>query len=101
VASFDLLIRGGTVVGGTAAPARPADVGIIGDRILAIGDLSGVDGATVATVVDASGRVVTPGRGIVARRWRRSRISVVRSSSSLNDGAETRVRAGRLFRGPG
>ncbi len=58
---FDLLIRGGTVVDGTGAPGRPADVGVLGDRILAVGDLTGVDGNSAATTVDADGRVVTPG----------------------------------------
>jgi N-acyl-D-aspartate/D-glutamate deacylase len=59
VTAFDLLIRGGTVVDGTGAPGRPADVGILGDRILAIGDLGALDGA--ARTIDATGRVVTPG----------------------------------------
>ena len=59
--AFDLLIRGGTVVDGTGAPGRPADVGVLGDRILAVGDLTGVDGNSSATVIDALGRVVTPG----------------------------------------
>ena len=59
--SFDLLLRGGVVVDGTGARGRPADVGVLGDRILAVGDLSAVADADVATVVDVGGRVVTPG----------------------------------------
>ncbi len=59
--AFDLLIRGGTVVDGTGAPSRPADIGVLGDRILAVGDLTGVDGNSSATVIEALGRVVTPG----------------------------------------
>lgn len=56
---FDVLIRNGQVVDGTAnATARQADVGIRGDRIEAIGDLAD---STGATEVDASGRVVSPG----------------------------------------
>ncbi len=43
VTAFDLLLRGGTVIDGTGSPARRADVGVLGDRILAIDDLSAVD----------------------------------------------------------
>jgi N-acyl-D-amino-acid deacylase len=55
---FDLVIRGGTVIDGTKKPAVRADVGVRGDRIAAIGDLSG---AEAAAVVDAKGRIVSPG----------------------------------------
>jgi hypothetical protein len=40
--AFDLLLRGGTLIDGTGAAGRRADVGVLGDRILAIGDLSAV-----------------------------------------------------------
>jgi N-acyl-D-aspartate/D-glutamate deacylase len=46
-------------VDGTGDPGRPADVGILGDRILAIGDLAAVDSA--ARTIDATGFAVTPG----------------------------------------
>ncbi len=59
--AFDLLIRGGIVVDGTGAPGMPADVGIVGDRIKAIGDLSAADPKGVAVVIDATDRVVCPG----------------------------------------
>jgi N-acyl-D-amino-acid deacylase len=61
VTGFDLLLRGGTVIDGTGGPARRADVGVLGDRILAVGDLSAVDGAEVERVIDVPGRVVSPG----------------------------------------
>jgi len=54
---LDLLIRGGDVVDGTGASRRRADVGIKGDRVVAVGDVS--DDA--ARVIDATGKVVTPG----------------------------------------
>lgn len=57
-AAFDILITGGDVIDGTGAPCRRADVGIRGDTIVAIGDLSH---ATAKTVLDAKGQVVTPG----------------------------------------
>ena len=37
---FDVLLRGGQVLDGSGGPARRADVGITGDRIAAVGDLS-------------------------------------------------------------
>jgi len=61
VTAFDLLVRGGTVIDGTGRPGRPADVGVLGDRILAVGDLSAVDPTGVATVLEVGGRVVAPG----------------------------------------
>ncbi|HEX6867247.1 MAG TPA: N-acyl-D-glutamate deacylase, partial [Candidatus Limnocylindrales bacterium] len=59
--AFDLLIRDGLVIDGSGAPGRPADVGVLGDRILAVGDLSAVADDEVATVIRAAGRAVTPG----------------------------------------
>ncbi len=55
--SFDLLIRGGTLVDGTGAPARSADVAIAGGRIVEVGRVSG----TAARTLDAGGLTVTPG----------------------------------------
>ena len=55
---FDVLITGGTVIDGTGAPRRRADVGISGDRIAAVGDLAG---RSAARVVDATGLIVAPG----------------------------------------
>jgi N-acyl-D-amino-acid deacylase len=36
---LDILIRGGTVIDGSGAPRRQADVGIEGGAIVAVGDL--------------------------------------------------------------
>jgi N-acyl-D-aspartate/D-glutamate deacylase len=55
---FDLLIVGGTVYDGTGAPGQGTDVGIRGDRIADMGDLSG---APAARVIDATGKAVAPG----------------------------------------
>jgi N-acyl-D-amino-acid deacylase len=54
---FDILIRGGTVLDGTGASPLRADVGVRGDRIAAIGDLS----AAAGRVLDAGDRYVCPG----------------------------------------
>ncbi|MBL9075910.1 MAG: D-aminoacylase [Planctomycetes bacterium] len=57
-APFDLVLRGGTVVDGTGAPGRPADVAIRGDRIAEVGDIGSVE---AARVIDVRGLVVAPG----------------------------------------
>lgn len=54
----DLKLTGGTVVDGTGAPGRLADVAVEGDRIVAVGDLSGW---SAQAQHDASGKVVAPG----------------------------------------
>lgn len=59
--TFDLVIRGGTLIDGTGTPGRPADIGVTGDRITAIGDLSVVPEADVETAIDARGLTVAPG----------------------------------------
>ena len=55
---FDLIIRHGTVYDGSGGPPQRADVGIRGQRIAAIGDLSGT---AAPHEVDAKGMAVTPG----------------------------------------
>ncbi|MBC7437909.1 MAG: D-aminoacylase [Bdellovibrionales bacterium] len=56
--TFDLLIRNASIIDGTGAPRRPGDIGISGDRIAAIGDLSA---ATARQTIDLGGRVAAPG----------------------------------------
>jgi N-acyl-D-amino-acid deacylase len=53
----DLVIRGGTVVDGTGAPAREADVALDGARVVAVG--AGVGAGR--REIDARGKLVTPG----------------------------------------
>ena len=55
---IDLIIRGGTVIDGTGAGARRADVAIAGDRIAAVEER--ID-ARAGREIDAEGRMVTPG----------------------------------------
>ncbi len=56
--TYDIIFAGGRVVDGTGAPWFRADVGVIGDRIAAVGDLSG---AIARRRIDARGLVVAPG----------------------------------------
>jgi N-acyl-D-amino-acid deacylase len=55
--ALDLLIRGGTVIDGTGAPPRRADIGVEGGRIVGVGVVDG----EAETIVDAAGLNVTPG----------------------------------------
>ncbi len=57
-ASYDLILRGGTVIDGTGKPRFEADVAVSGGRIAAVGDLQG---ATAAREIDAGGLIVAPG----------------------------------------
>jgi N-acyl-D-aspartate/D-glutamate deacylase len=57
VALMDLVIRGGTVVDGTGAPPRTADVAVAGGVVTEVGRVEG----TADRVVDADGALVTPG----------------------------------------
>jgi N-acyl-D-aspartate/D-glutamate deacylase len=51
-----IAIRGGSVIDGTGAPARRADVGIANGRVVEIADR-----VTAPREIDATGRIVTPG----------------------------------------
>jgi N-acyl-D-amino-acid deacylase len=55
---YDMIIAGGSLIDGTGAPRRAADVGLSGDRIAAIGDLAQ---ATAQERIDAKGLIVAPG----------------------------------------
>ena len=55
---FDILIHGGTVIDGSGAPRRTADVALAGDTIAAVGDLAG---QAAHRRIDARGLVVAPG----------------------------------------
>lgn len=57
-AGYDVLIANGRIVDGTGAPWYRSDVAISGDRIAAIGTLTG---ATARLKVDAANLVVSPG----------------------------------------
>jgi N-acyl-D-aspartate/D-glutamate deacylase len=59
--SFDTIIAGGTVVDGLGTPPRRVDIGIAGGRIAEIGDLIDAAASGTADVIDATGRIVTPG----------------------------------------
>lgn len=56
--AFDLIIANGEVYDGSGAPPVLADVGVFGDRVVAVGEL---DEARATRVIDATGLAVAPG----------------------------------------
>jgi len=54
---YDILVQGGTLIDGAGAPRRVADVGIHGERIAAVGNLTG---HRAEHEIDARGHVVAP-----------------------------------------
>ena len=56
--TFDILLRNGTIIDGTGAARKRADIGIRNDTIAAIGDLSN---ATATTTIDAKNQIIAPG----------------------------------------
>ncbi|MGH9931328.1 MAG: D-aminoacylase, partial [Pyrinomonadaceae bacterium] len=85
---FDVIIRGGNVYDGTGRPPIRADVGIKGDRLAAIGNLST---ATAPTVIDARGLAVAPGFINMLSWSTESLIVDGHSQSELRQGVTTQI----------
>lgn len=56
--TFDIILSGGHIIDGTGAPPRRADVGMIGDTIISIGDLTE---ALTNARIDVTDKFVVPG----------------------------------------
>lgn len=94
--SFDTIIKGGTVYDGTGRPPVKADIGIKGERIAAIGNLSR---ATAPSIVDAKGLAVAPGFINMLSHSESSLIRDPRSLSEIKQGVTTQI-FGELSMGP-
>ena len=55
---FDLIIKNGNIIDGTGSKPRVEDIGINGDKIISIGNLSNLD---AKKTIDAEGLCVSPG----------------------------------------
>lgn len=85
---FDYVIRGGTVYDGSGKAGRRTDIGLKGDRITAVRDLSA---AKSAKVIDARGLAVAPGF-INMLSW--STVSLIqdgRAQSEIRQGVTTEI----------
>ncbi len=94
---YDLIIRGGTVYDGSGADPVSADVGIVGDMIAAVGDLSS---ASAAAEVDAAGLAVAPGFINMLSWSNESLIHDGRSQSEIRQGVTLEVLGENVSMGP-
>ena len=85
---YDVLIKNGRLINGSGNPWVSGDVAIRGDRIAAIGNLSG---ATAKRVVDASGLVVSPGFVDMLGQSEDALLIDNRSLSKLSQGITTEI----------
>jgi N-acyl-D-amino-acid deacylase len=85
---FDLIVRSGTVIDGTGAPGRRADIGISGGIIRAIGDLQQVE---AADEINAEGLIVTPGLVDVHSHSDLTLLTDGRAQSALAQGVTTEL----------
>lgn len=86
-ASYDLIIRGGTIVDGSGKEPYAGDVAINGDRIVAVGAVHG----TGREEIDATGHIVTPGFVDIHTHYDGQAIWSDRLSPSSSHGVTTAI----------
>jgi N-acyl-D-amino-acid deacylase len=86
--TYDTIIRGGAVYDGSGGDPFAADIGMLGDSIVAIGDLSG---ARARTEIDARGLAVAPGFINVLSWANVSLIEDGRSQSGIRQGVTLEI----------
>ena len=87
-ASYDVVIKEGTVIDGSGSPARVADIGIAGDSIARIGRIPAAQGKTV---IQARGMVACPGFIDVHNHTDTAILVNPRAESSVRQGVTTLV----------
>jgi N-acyl-D-amino-acid deacylase len=85
---FDFIISGAHIVDGTGAPWVTGDIGIAGDRIVAIGDLSK---ASATRQLNATGLVVSPGFIDVQGQSEFNILVDNRAASKITQGVTTEI----------
>lgn len=85
---FDIKITGATIIDGENKPGFIGDIGITGDKITSIGDLSNL---SAKEVIDAKGKVVCPGFIEIHSHSDMAVIYSRNASSRIYDGVTTDV----------
>ena len=86
--SYDFMISGAHIVDGTGAPWVAGDIGIAGDRIVAIGDLGK---SSSSKRIDATGLVVSPGFIDVQGQSEFNLLVDNRAASKITQGVTTEI----------
>lgn len=86
--AFDVIVKDGTIYNGTGTMPFKADIGIKGDRIVAVGRLKTAD---ARTVVNAQGLAVAPGFINMLSWSTESLIADPRSQSEIRQGVTTQI----------
>ncbi|MFM5917815.1 MAG: N-acyl-D-amino-acid deacylase family protein [Novosphingobium sp.] len=95
--NYEIIVRGGTVFDGLGNPGREADLGIVGDRIAAIGNLRMARGKLE---IDARGQAVAPGFVNMLSWSTESLIEDGRSQGELRQGVTLEVMGEGTSMGP-
>lgn len=85
---FDIIIKGGNVIDGLCDKSYKADVGIVGDKIEAVGNLKDMESKIL---INASGKTVAPGFIDIHTHSDMSLIYDPKSSSKIYDGVTSEV----------
>jgi N-acyl-D-amino-acid deacylase len=85
---LDLILTGGILVDGKGGKGRPADVGVMGNRVVALGDLRG-RGARLE--IEVSGMVVAPGFVDIHAHSGLALLADSRAASKVRQGVTTEV----------
>jgi N-acyl-D-amino-acid deacylase len=95
--AYDVVLRGGTVYDGTGNAPVVADVGVRGDRIVSVGDLSN---AQARQILDVSNRAVSPGFINVLSWATESLIADGRSQGDIRQGVTLEIMGEGWSMGP-
>ncbi|MBM3237713.1 D-aminoacylase [Candidatus Poribacteria bacterium] len=85
---YDILIKNGTVIDGTGKDGYSADVGILEEKIVDLGDLSE---AETKVVIDATGLIVSPGFIDIHTHTDTGLLIEPRAESKIRQGVTTEI----------